>query len=194
MIGPFQVFAMDGNAVFGLIAVAVWVWLSIASKKNKAERNTEPPPLVHTPGEPLSPQDELKKFFSDLENGTSAPTPDEEPAMHRAPPPPLPPPAPKRVMVRPVTRPAPHPAPVTTMPTPAAAVRAPVDAPPLAELPALAPIPELRIMEPALVRGAQARTSPAPGRPRLELLRSREGLQSAIVASEVLGAPLGLRR
>jgi len=195
MMSPIQTFAaMDGNAVFGLIAMAIWIWLSIAGKRSKAERKTQPPPLVPIPGEPQSPQDELRKFFAELEKGPTPPTaavPDAE-AM---PPPRTPPPMPKPVrVIRPVPHHAapPH-APARATP-PAPVVRAPVDAPPLAALPPLAQLPELRIMGSTATRVGQPSATPAPGRPRLELLRTREGLQSAIVAAEVLGVPLGLRQ
>ena len=195
MVVPFQTFAIGGDAVFGLIAMGIWIWLSIVSKskRNKPDQSTQPPPLVPSAGEPRSPQDELRKFFADLEKGINAPPTAETSDADAMPPPrvPPPPPRPKRVMVRPAPRPVQQ---APAMATPVPSVRAPVDAPPLAELPQLAAIPELRIMQPALVRGAQGPSPAAPSRPRLELLQSREGLQKAIVISEVLGTPVGLRR
>ncbi len=192
MINPFQTFAVSGDAVFGLIAIGIWIWLSFVSRRNKTDPSTQPPPLVPTPGEPQSPQDELRKFFADLEKGINAPPAADAPEAPEMPPPRVPPPMPRRVVVRPAHRPA-HPAPAMP-PTITASVRAPIDAPPLAELPQLTALPEPRFLDPALVRGAQDPVSPAPGRPRLELLQSREGLQKAIVVSEVLGTPVGLRR
>ena len=201
MTSPFHMFAMSGDAVIGLIAVVIWIWLSIAGKRSKPSQKTQPPPLVPMPGDASSPKDELRKFFEDLEKGLNASPPAEgtegmpAPVVPAAPPPPLPSRPAHRRAPRPTSRPVPiapaKPVTVESLPVAAmaAAAEAMSDAPQVTRLAHVA-FPDIRFAETT----ASAAATPTPVRPRLEILRSYDGLRNAIVAAEVLGTPVGLRR
>lgn len=198
MTAPLQMFAIGADAVIGLIAMVVWIWLSVASKRKQPDRKTEPPPMMPAPGEARSPQDDLRKFFEELEKnlGGAGPAQAEEQT-----PPPLPPASVPRQPARKAIRPAASPVRPATVPQPAPVAAAAAISPTESSLddsPLLAAT-SLRALdltaEPAALGTHTAlRQSSVPGKARLALLRSRNGLQNAIVASEVLGTPIGLRR
>lgn len=201
----FQTFAISGDAVIGLVAVVVWVWLSVLGKRAKPDQKTQPPPMIPTPGDASNPQDELRKFFEDLEKGLKGPPPAEPagpfPSESPAAPPPLPSrptatlrPLPRRVVRRvqetQATTPAPMPAPVA--PVPVAAVTPAMEDPQVTRLTRVT-FPDIRL-EGALAGTATATPQPGSMSRRLAMLRERDGLQKAILVSEVLGTPVGLRR
>ncbi len=176
MTSPFQTFAISGDALIGLIAVVVWIVLSVAGKRAKPEQKTTPPPLTPTPGDGQSPQDELRKFFETLEKNMGAPATEETPPVQQAP----------RAPVR--ARKA------VPAPSVAAYYAPPAPASLASPEPAQAPVPEAPAATPSPVPLAVAPAHRAPPRIQLDALRSRQGLQYAIVAAEILGSPVSMRR
>ncbi len=179
-------FAIGGDTVFGLVAVAIWIWLSVISNRKKVDRRTQPPPMVGGGGSPRDPQSELRKFFETLEKGLDAPSEETEPEAKPAgtfqrPRTTTPPPVPRR---------APRPPPERTviqlpLPTPALAVATPpIDADASQYV-----IPDSR---PLVATGSGA--SPVLSSPRMGALRSLEGLRHAIIAAEILGPPVSMRQ
>ena len=79
IIGPIA--AANFDAVIGIIAVVVWLIMQGLSKRGKA--NTPPPPPPSSGNGDQAPQDDLRRFFEELEKGLSrqapAPTPPEIP-------------------------------------------------------------------------------------------------------------------
>jgi hypothetical protein len=179
-------FAIGGDAVFGLVAVAIWIWLSVVSKRGKDSRRAQPPPVPGSHGAPHDPQSELRKFFETLEKGLDAPAEEPEPESKSAgafqsPPtttlPPVPRRAPRPPPERPAIRPAPPPLEVA------------IAMPPLAAAAPTAIVAEVR---PATA--GEPGAFPVLSSPRIGALRSREGLRHAIVAAEILGPPVSMRQ
>lgn len=201
MTAPFHILAIDGSSFIGLVIMGVWIWLAVSGKRSKPGRHTDPPPLVPAPREAEAPQDELRKFFEDLEKGLKAPPP-AEPAetfpaapVAREPQPPAPPPAPRPAQRRALrTAPAARPRPVMAAPVPVATFappELPVSDDPQVTQPVRLVFPDAR-----LEGGLGAASAPvlsADARRRLDMLRRSEGLKDAIVLSEILGRPVGLR-
>jgi hypothetical protein len=180
MTFPVQMAAISGDAVIGIAAVAIWIWLSVMGKRSRTDR---PAPPAGGQSQPRDPQSELRKFFETLEKGLTVPTEEAEPpatpagAFHPAPiptPPPVPRKAPRPPPVRAVVLPPP---PMAVVPPPLAAA---------------APLDGVSDLKPG--PGLELSPRPALAPFRMEALRSREGLRHAIVAAEILGPPLSMRK
>lgn len=177
---PFHIVALSGDAVFGLVAVVVWIWVSVMSNRKKANPQTPPPTAAGGPAEPRDPQSELRKFFEALEKGITPPGEEPEPAA-------TPPPVPRQQMRRPapVHRPAP------ARPVVREAAPAPVVA--IAPEPAM-PAPQNTVPDHLPVPAAGFSAFPVMASHRMGVLRSREGLRYAIIAAEILGPPVSVRQ
>lgn len=199
-IGPIAV--TDFDTIIGVIAVVAWLIMQAVAKSRKNDRSAPPPPPPGPAGEPVSPQDDLRRFFEELEknlNQASRPAPPAQP-------PELPPaiPAPARV-ARPapkVTAAAQHARPAASLrPAPAASV-VPQVKEPLVITAAPEPqefkwdlLPHEQSPTPAMAAGPAsplAEGSSAHGR-RTRIFRSREAMRQTVIGSEILGKPLALR-
>lgn len=180
MTFPVPLAAMSGDAVIGIAAVIIWIWLSVMGKRGKPNRPPAPP--ADGSGEPHDPQAELRKFFETLEKGLNMPSEDAAPPA----PPPAPPPA-RTTTPPPIPRHAPKPPPVraVVLPEPPAVVAPP----PLAAAAPQESMPELKP-----TRAAEASPLHPAGSLIRDALRSREGLRHAIVAAEILGPPVSMRK
>jgi hypothetical protein len=173
-MGTLPLAAIDMDMVIGVIAVVGWIIAQILSKKGKS---ASPPPSIPSTGEhgqPLGTQDELRKFFQDLEKGLSG-------QAERPMPPPPPPPA----RDRPHPRHARH----SEMPRSRGTVQPPSPVS-LAE-PSLVVMPEVLLPAPA-TENAQRWTK---NQHKWSVgFTHPDTLRQMIVATEVLGAPLALRK
>ena len=202
-IGPIAV--TDFDTIIGVIAVVAWLIMQAVAKSRKNDRSAPPPPPPPGPaGEPVSPQDDLRRFFEELEknlNQSARPAPPAQP-------PELPPaiPAPARV-----ARPAPKVTAASQHARPAASLRpapvapgAPV-VPQVTEPLVITSAPEPQEFKwdlphepspaPAMAAShasAPAAASSAHGR-RTRNFRSRGAMRQAVIGSEILGKPLALR-
>jgi hypothetical protein len=164
--------ASDMDVIIGIIAVIGWIVAQVMGKK-KAGDKTEP-----TPGEtalPTDPQDELRKFFEEMEKTLK---PAEQPRT--VPPPPLP-------------TPRPHPKPRWDRPV--ATQSHAVESVP-AYPPSLQSAQEAaRVFMKAAERAAAVPTIPTVPKPTLVLegFHDRLALRKMIVTMEVLGKPVALR-
>ncbi len=175
-MGTFSIAAIDMDMVIGIIAVVGWIIAQALSKKGKSAPPHPPAPSTGEHGQPLGPQDELRKFFQDLEKGLSSQT--EHPA-------PAPPPPPARA--RPHPRPARH----SETPRSHGTILPPPSPVSLAE-PALVVMPEVSIPATATEK-AQRWTNKTQHKWATGFTRP-DTLRQMIVATEVLGAPLALRK
>lgn len=200
-IGPIAV--TDFDTIIGVIAVVAWLILQAVAKSRKNDRSASPPPPPPgQAGEPVSPQDDLRRFFEELEKNLNQSSRPAAPAQPPGLPPAIPPPAR-------VTRPAPrvtaaaqHSRPAASpRPAPAAAV-VPQAKEPVAPITA-APepqefkwdLPHEPSPAPAMAAGLVAppvAASSAQGR-RTRHFRSRDAMRQAVIGSEILGKPLALR-
>lgn len=196
IIGPIAAVSVD--AVIGIIAVVVWLILQGAAKRGGSNTPNQPtpPPSPGNAGDPVNPQDDLRRFFEELEKGLSRQAqPPEPPATAPQQPPPIPP-----VRQRSVTqahlhreevsarqpvraaKPASSPQPATVAPAvrPAAGFTWSPQFPETASA-----ITTLRISD----HPEHSDKQRAPSQ-----YRSRKSLRQMIVGAEVLGKPVALRR
>ena len=170
-MGFFPIAVINSDLVIGIIAVIGWLLAQGLSKKGKAQ----PPPPASSPGpgEPTSPNDDLRKFFENLEKGlTGQAEQPAQPARTEVRQPPL-----LQRTERPDIRPEPMERPQAAGPS----------APTLTSLPAIVPILALSAQESA------ERWKSTPNK-WATAFSNPENLKQMIVATEVLGAPLALRK
>lgn len=174
--------ASNGDLIIGVIAVVIWIATQIAGRKKPGEQNPE-----QTPGPVANPQDELKKFFEEMEKNLKG-----EPEA--------PPPLPKPVQVRPTLAPAKRPPPPIPSQHPERAVTwtksvEPKPVPVMAMAPVRTAEESARVFlrEAKSVRAAAIPTPVFAPSPLIPELRDRVALRKAIVAMEILGKPVALR-
>jgi hypothetical protein len=170
-MGVFTVAAINMDLLLGILAVVGWIIAqSMSNKKNPSPPRPPPVPPPAGQGEPINPNEELRRFFEHLERGlTNGEEPDQQTV--RRPPPPLPQ---RRATARVVARQAAAPTPDATQFTP--------------------PYPDA-VMGPA--PAVPTHPERQPERPLHKWAtgyRQRDTLRRMIVASEVLGPPLALRK
>lgn len=186
----------NGDVIIGIIIAIFWILAQLANRK--AGKNA-PPQTPSAPGDPTNPQDEIRKFFEQLEKGLSG---DQTPETAEPPPPPSQPAErpttmPRPPEARPVFPPPRVPAPaVVQVSRPARTVLAePQPSPAELELQRKQILLALE-REAALraVRHISAGTGPATRCGALgEQLRNPSSLRQMILASEILSKPVGLR-
>lgn len=186
----------NGDVIIGIIIAIFWIAAQLANRK--AGKNAPPQP-PSAPGDPTNPQDEIRKFFEQLEKGLSG----DQTQETAEPPPPAPrPPERPTVMPRPpesrsVPPPPRVPAPaVVQVSRPARTVLAePQPSPAELELQRKQILLALE-REAALraVRKSSSGTGPATRCGALGAqLRHPSSLRQMILASEILAKPVGLR-
>ncbi len=198
-IGPIAV--TDFDTIIGIIAVVAWLIIQAVAKSRKSDTSAPPPPPPPgRAGEPVSPQDDLRRFFEELEKNLNQQSQSPAPSQPAAPPP-VPPSIPRPVKVQSAVRPhrPARPAPQVRAPQPEAEP-VPVQSPITSniaeprefnwEMPhEPAAIPSFAIAGVPGISGAIPAAQPR--RPRH--FRSRETLRQWVVGSEILGKPVGLR-
>lgn len=171
----FPIAATDMDVIIGIIAVIGWILAQVLGRKKEGTPSERPPDSTTAPADP---QEELRKFFEEMERSLKPPPPPEpEPAR----PPPLPASPPRR-------RRAPAPQPVAMAAAPVAEVLEP-------------PVRAAAEAAQAFIHAttvATARAGVAPSLPpqsplMLEGLHNPAALRTMIVAMEVLGKPVALR-
>lgn len=166
--------ASDLDMIIGIIAVIGWIVAQVIGKMKGGDKTAPPPGESNSPN--ADPQDELRKFFEEMEK-TLKPQPEPKPVV--VPPPPL-----RRVN-------APRPEPVVAparvrVAEPAIAWEAPVNR---AEVAA----GMLMKVTERLATQSAPRTSTHPDL-LPEGLRDPKALRKMIVTMEVLGKPVALRQ
>jgi hypothetical protein len=163
--------ASDMDVIIGIIAVIGWIVAQVMGKK-KAGDKAEP-----TPGEtalPTDPQDELRKFFEEMEKT-------------------LKPAEPPRTVPPPVLAPRHHPKPRRDRPV--ATQSHTVESVPAYPPPLQSAQEAARVFMKAAERAAAVPTIPTVPKPTLVLegFHDRLALRKMIVTMEVLGKPVALR-
>ncbi len=202
IIGPIAAANLD--AVIGVIAVVVWLILQGLSKRGGANTPPTPPPASGD-GDSSTPQDDLRRFFEELEKGVSRQASNPAPTPPELPPPTAPKPPPVRQQG--LTRADVHGKSVSAKRQPPTASPVPVSIPLPARITPAAPKPPstefawnldfpetlssittLRISDhPDHSDQAGKQRPPSP-------YYSRKTLRQMIVGTEVLGKPVALRR
>jgi len=190
----------DMNAVIGVVAVIVWIVVQVLNKK---AGGTNPPsrPMTPAAGDSTNPQDELKKFFSDLEQGLAGRGGEEVDEEQEAAPPP--PPVHRRV---PVPAPAPHAFP-TRQQRPV--LRPPVAVPVQTSVPRRRPEPvaqdvlrrppaapppfDTRRLASLTADPSERHAVPAQYKEVVAQMRNPLALRQMVIASEILSRPVGFR-
>jgi len=170
-MGFFTIAVINSDLVIGIIAVIGWLIAQGLSKKSKVPP-PQPPPASSGPGETTRPTDDLHTFFENLERGLTGQL--EQPAP------------PARADVRPPPlhhRPERHHVRIESLAQPQAAER---PAPALTPLPAIAAPVFLAPQSAERWKGTPNKWAVAFSNP--------SNLKQMIVATEVLGAPLALRK
>ncbi|MGQ9660738.1 MAG: hypothetical protein ACUVWX_00185 [Kiritimatiellia bacterium] len=184
-----RVFRSDsgiGEALFWIVVAIITVAVQLLkSRKTPRSARRLPPVPIREPG---SPTDELREFLEKLQReDTELKTADQGFSPVPPAPPPVPRPAPAEQRSLPSRRVKPTTASRPTVLSGLPAVEAPARTTKSAVLPA-------RTLAVAPVRTHAIR----PAGPRVERLRAvvrnRNSLQQAVILSELLGAPVGLRR
>jgi hypothetical protein len=164
-MSAFPIAVVDMDLVIGVVAVIVWLVVQAAGRKSKGG----PPPPAE-PGEPMSPGDELRKFFENMEREAAGDAEESKPAP---PPAPIPP---RRAGSRPAVR-------VQVQRRPEEVIEQPVPVPPSAPQPhSLVVAPPVELMRHHVPAHKWAKGYACP-----------ENLRKMMVAREVLGPPLALR-
>lgn len=189
--------ATNMDAVIGVIAVIAWIIVQALSRKTE-KPNQSPRPAVPPAGDSTNPQDELRKFFEDLEKGLSGKV--EETGPKETVPPSLPVPSPAPTM-RPTS-----PRSFTQRQQTAPArpkVSVPVQSPPPRRSEPVAQgvhrrAPTASPHGPTQIprfRAAQAECPAVPAQYRqfVEQIRNPIALRQMVIASEVLARPVGFR-
>ena len=189
--------ATNMDAVIGVIAVIAWIVVQALSRKT-GKPNQSPRPAVPPAGDSTNPQDELRKFFEDLEKGLSGKV--EETGPKETVPPPLPIPGPSATM-RP-TSPRSFTQREQTAPA-VPKVSVPVQSPPPQRSEPVAQgvlrrAPAPQAQRPSQIprsRAAQAECPAVPAQYRqfVEQIRNPIALRQMVIASEVLARPVGFR-
>lgn len=191
----FSLALTNMDAIIGIVVVVFWIVIQIANRK---EGKNAPPQTPAGPGDPTNPQDEIRKFFEQLEKGLAGEQQEETVA-----PPPPPPPRPARTPAASPRRfPSRAAAPVSPVPVERPAADAYADAyadsqpsPEALELQRKQVLATLE-REAALrsVRHTTAGTSPELRYAALrDQIRQPSSLRQLILASEILAKPVGLR-
>jgi hypothetical protein len=193
IIGPIAALSFD--TIIGIVAVVVWLIVQGATKRGGPTPPSKPPP-VPDDNDPLNPQDDLRRFFQELEKGLSP----QLPSAEQSPPPPLQPPPITPVKQRsvsqthlqrkevparrptppakPRSRPIPIPVTPTTPPAPTGYIWN-------ADFPETeSGITTLRIADESEHDASQA---------LIAQFRSRKKLRQMIVGAEIMGKPIALR-
>lgn len=167
-MGFFPIAASDMDMIIGIIAVIGWILAQVMGrKKDGGTPDGSPPPSAP----PTDPQDELRKFFEEMEK-TLAPKVEPKPAV--------PPPVPAHQHRAPARKRAPV---VIETPVTPPALRAPVAA--RTEPPMIAPELTLSALPTSVLPVVHSRMTEGIGDPAT--------LRRMIVAMEVLGKPVALK-
>jgi hypothetical protein len=178
--------ASDFDVIIGIIAFVGWILAQVLSRKQKGKPETPPP--LSTPegtGSPASPQDEMRKFFDEMEkalNPRPAAPPLPEPDLPRRPRQVQPPPSPAPV-------PVPKARPIVTY---AAKPVTQISLAPAPEPGAATPPPRTHPMEEETASRRMTRGEIGVQNIRREF-ENPAALRKMIVASEILGKPVSLR-
>lgn len=169
--------ASDMDMVIGIIAVIGWIVAQILAKLKGGDKTAPPPGEAPTPT--AAPQDELRKFFEEMEK-TLKPQEEPKPVQIPVPPPPRPTHRPSRTQHEHVT----HSVRVQTAEP--AFVR---------ETPSQTAEEAARVFMKAVERATTVPALPPLPQPPLipEGLRDPQALRKMIVTMEVLGKPVALR-
>ena len=171
-MGFFTIAVINSDLVIGIIAVIGWLIAQGLSKKSKAPP-PRPPPVSSGPGEATRPADDLHTFFENLERGLTGQL--EQPAP------------PARAEVRPPPlhhHPERHHVRIESLEQPRAAER---------PAPALTPFPAITPRSALLAPQGAERWKSTPNK-WAAAFSNPSNLKQMIVATEVLGAPLALRK
>jgi len=165
------------DMVIGVIAVVIWIATQIAGRKKPGDQTPE-----QMPGPVAEPQDELRKFFEEIEKNIKGPV-ETAPAQ--------PPPKPVMVPVRPPPS-IPAQAPVRATSWTSHAETTPLRT--FATAPARAADDSAPVV-PGKIKPARPAISPPLSitSPLMPELRDPIALRKAIVALEILGKPVALR-
>jgi hypothetical protein len=178
-MGFLPIAAINMDMIIGIIAVVGWIIAQALSKKG----NAAPParPATTEPGRTLNPNDDLREFFENLEKGLSSQT--GQPAQAASPtPPPLPVPAGSRHSAH-------RPRPVQRLRQTEASLPEPDRVyPPEPSLAGLAVVSPAIAQVETVQRWGRAPHKWAAG------FTNPDTLRQMIVANEVLGTPLALRK
>ena len=186
MVALLYIAASDLNVLIGIVAAVIWVIAQLVSRGSQKRPPAPPPPGGTMPGEPVNPQDELRRFLATLTGETSEtapkeptppPKPERPPPARRFPQQPTLAAQPRKIPRRPTPTPPPRPAPMYQP------IVQPVYAPPPVTAARGTPLP---LVTP-IVAESEAR------RELVSQFRKNMSLRQFVVASEVLGAPLALR-
>lgn len=164
------------DMIIGVIAVVVWIVSQVLSRKKDG---TGSPSAPGEPAPPSDPQEELRRFFEQIEKSTHPPV-----EVKPAEPPPLPPALPRvqaQLKRQHATHHVPHPAPLPAPPLPGAAPVLPLSA-----------IPEPSSLPLTVPQQGSAPVSVYS--PALLQLHDPIALRRMIVTMEVLGKPVALRQ
>jgi|GEM_PF-2000658 len=167
--------ASDMDMVIGIIAVIGWIVAQVLGKMKGGDKTAPPPSEAPTPT--TDPQDELRRFFEEMEK-TLKPKPEPKPVSVPVPPPP----------VRPSRARHEHVAiPLRVQPAAPAVDR---------ETPMQTAEEAARVFMRTLERAATVPAVPTFPQPCLvpEGLRDPQALRKMIVTMEVLGKPIALRQ
>lgn len=165
--------ASDMDVIIGIIAVIGWILAQVLGRKKGNGPSEQAPP---DSGAPVDPQDELRKFFEEMEK-TLKPQPE------------------------PVPQPAPPPPPVRVKPSKRHRQVHREEPPPVDVGPSLkAPVESAAQASVAFMQAAQKMTEASvvpslayPALVRPEELKDPATLRKMVVAMEVLGKPVALR-
>ncbi len=172
----FPLAASNMDMIIGVIAVIVWIVSQVLSRKKDG---TGSPSIPGEPAPPTDPQDELRKFFEQIEKATHPPAATQPIA------PPPPPPVPSRVHSQPNRHPAAHRTHLKEPPAPPLSTPAPI----------MEQAPE-RILEPSFFPRLASSVKivlPSDYSPVIRDLHDPVALRRMIVTMEVLGKPAALR-
>ncbi len=164
--------ASDMDIVIGIIAVVGWILAQIFGRK-KSGAPSETPPQEST--RPANPQDELRKFFEEMEKNLN---PQAEPKPVAPPPPPVPSPR-RHIHFKSEKMHSRAYEPIPTHDVPVVTAREAAQA-----------FMEASPQSPATVPLMTATLAP---RPPIEGIRDPWALRKMIVTMEVLGKPVALR-
>lgn len=196
IIGPIAALSFD--AIIGIVAVVIWLIMQGAAKRGGPNAPRQPPPSEPDVNDPMNPQDDLRRFFEELEKGIAK---QSKPAGAEPSEIPQPPPIPT-TQPRPVTQaqlqrkptirkqPAQVPA-IPSRPVPVAAA-VPAPAPASRDFSWNVQFPETKSSITTL-RISDDNDSDRHNEISKQL-HSRQKLRQMIVSAEILGKPIALRR